>query len=215
MIEFMKRGLVISSALLTLGFFTSADLGREVHAEEMQKSNEDKPLIYKVNQENYELFYDVLPVKTDHYIHRSVMSADLINKFILQQAREQSILKFGTAIHNKIGETFESEILPQLSAVLKETTNTLTEEDWTHLKITNSPAAGLGEKILHLYNDETDEDIFRFHVRRDHPPNKGYYFNFHYHTYLDNHEAHHDLGSIYWGKDIPQQWSGEENRIYA
>ncbi|MDI5787933.1 YpjP family protein [Bacillus licheniformis] len=29
------------------------------------------------------------------------------------------------------------------------------------------------------------EDVLRFHVRRDKPPHKGYWFNFHYHTAED------------------------------
>ncbi len=210
----MKRGLVISSALLSMGLFMSADLARDVHAaEEQPKAQDEKPIIYKVNQDSYELFHDVLPVKTDQYIHRSMQSADAMNKFIVKQAYEQGMIKFGPIISRKIEQPFKETILPGFNQALQETTETLSEKDWNHLKITNAPAGGLGEKILHLYNDETGEDIFRFHVRRDHPPNKGYYFNFHYHTYLDDYEQHHDLGTIYWGKNIPQKWTGEEVAI--
>ncbi|WP_235820314.1 YpjP family protein [Halalkalibacter krulwichiae] len=207
----MKRGLVVSSALLTFGLFVpTTDYVREVQAEAPQKTageESEKPLIYQVNEHSYELFDEVLPAKTDQYIHRSAASAELLNDFIVKQAIKQSKLKFGTVITEKINSSFEEEIIPNLDKVLRETTQTLSDKDWEKVKISSIPSAGLGEKILHLYNDETGEDIFRFHVRRDQPPKQGYTFNFHYHTYLDQHEKHHELGSIPWGKDMPPRWN--------
>lgn len=209
----MKRGLVISSALLTIGLFVPADFVRDIQAVEPQKAqdgNNENPLIYKVNQDSYELFHEVLPAKTDHYIHRNASSADVINNYIVKEAFQQSMRKFGGTISEKIGHPFKEMILPRLNTVLRETTESLAENDWTQLKVSNNPSAGLGEKILHLYNEESGEDIFRFHVRRDQPPKQGYYFNFHYHTYLDQYEKHHDLGTIFWGKDMPPKWNGED-----
>ena len=207
----MKRGLVISSALLTFGLFVpTTDFVREVHAETPEKTagaHNDKPLIYQVNKHSYELFDEVLPAKTEQYIHRNFQSADLINNFIIKRGVEQSILKFGSAITEKISAPFEEEIVPQLDSVLRETTKTLANEDWEKIRMSDTPSAGLGEKIFHLYNEETGEDIFRFHVRRDQPPKQGYTFNFHYHTYLDHHEKHHNLGTIVWGKDMPPRWN--------
>ncbi|NEU31215.1 hypothetical protein GN156_10525 [bacterium LRH843] len=213
MFRWMKRGIVISSALLTIGLFEPVELVNVIHAEEPQKAQDEKndnALIYKVNEDSYELFHEVLPAKIDHYIHRSVSSADILNSFILKEAYRESMNKFGETIGKKIGQPFEEMILPQLDAELREVTNTLADDDWSNLKISSSPGGGFGEKILHVYNESTGEDIFRFHVRRDQPPNQGYYFNFHYHTYLDQHEKHHDLGTIFWGKDMPPKWSGED-----
>ncbi|WP_242009749.1 YpjP family protein [Halalkalibacter nanhaiisediminis] len=212
-LQWMKRGLVISSALLSIGLCVPTDFVRDVHAEQPDKTQDEKtenPLIYKVNQESYELFHEVLPSKTDDYIHRNASSADLINHFIVKQAHEQSMRKFGDTISGKISNPFEESILPLLQTVIRETTKTLPEEEWAHLKVSTNPAGGLGEKILHLYNEENGKDIFRFHVRRDQPPKQGYYFNFHYHTYLDHYENHHNLGTIYWGKDMPPRWNGED-----
>jgi hypothetical protein len=209
--QLMKRGIVISSALLTFGLFVpTTDFVREVQAEAPQKTagvENDKPLIYQVNEQSYELFDEVLPVKAEQYIHRNASSADLLNDFIMKQAAKQSILKFGSVITEKISMPFEEVILPRLDSVLRETTKTLADEDWEKIKMSNTPSAGLGEKIFHLYNEDTGEDIFRFHVRRDQPPKQGYTFNFHYHTYLDQHEKHHTIATIPWGKDMPPKWN--------
>ncbi len=216
MLRHMKRGLVISSALLTFGLFVpTIDFVRDVQAEEPQKTqgeSNEKPLIYQVNEESYDLYATVLPANAEQYIHRNVASADLLNNFIIKQASEQSLLKFGTVITEKISSSFETSILPRLDTVLRETTSTLSDSDWEQVRISNTPSAGLGEKIFHLYNEESGEDIFRFHVRRDQPPKQGYTFNFHYHTYLDSHEKHHTIGNIHWGKDMPPRWNSS-NRV--
>lgn len=213
MFPWMKRGIVISSALLTLGMFVPVDFVREAHADEPQRAldeNNDNPLIYKVDQDNYDLFHEVLPAKAEHYIHRDITSADVLQQYFVRQAYEQSLNKFGTAISQRISKPFEEEILPRLTTGLIDTAKTFSEEDWKHVKLSVQPASGLGEKIVHLYNDESGADYFRFHVRRDQPPKQGYFFNFHYHTYLDQYERHHELGTIYWGKDMPPQWNGED-----
>ena len=216
-IQLMKRGIVISSALLTFGFLVpTTDFVREVQAETPQKAtgetNNEKPLIFQVNEHSYDLFDEVLPAKTEQYIHRNVSSADLLNNYFIKEAVKQSMLKFGTVITEKISASFEDNILPELELVLRETTKTFSNEDWEKVKMSNTPSAGLGEKIFHLYNEETGEDIFRFHVRRDQPPKQGYTFNFHYHTYLDQHEKHHTIGNIPWGKDMPPRWNSM-NRV--
>lgn len=212
MFPWMKRGLVISSALLTISMFLPLDLARDVQAEEPQKTQaekNEKSFIFEVNQENYDLFHAVLPVKTEHYIHRSVTSAPLLNNYILKQAYEQSIQKFGMTISSKIQHPFNETIVPRLHTAFTKTTDTLDDKDWENLKISPAPSGGFGEKIFHLYNEENGRDIFRFHVRRDQRPKQGYSFNFHYHTYLDNHEKHHEIGTIHWGKDMPPKWNSE------
>jgi hypothetical protein len=80
------------------------------------------------------------------------------------------------------------------------------EESLANLKVTETPGGGLSEKIFHITNSKANEDVIRFHVRRDHPPQQGYWFNFHYHTHHDNFQAHHELGSIYWNKNTPPKW---------
>ncbi len=205
----MKRGLLISSALLTLSFFASNEYMKDVQAQapaKLQGDSSEKPLIYKVNEDSYDLFHAVLPSSTEQYIHRHVSSVDVYTDYVLHYAFEQGKIKFGPTISSKISTSFEEEILPRLKQVVTETTAGLTSEEWKQIKLSTHPASGLGEKIFHLYNEESGNDLIRFHVRRDQPPKQGYWFNFHYHTYVDNYEKHHNLGSIYWGKDMPPRW---------
>ncbi|WP_088102139.1 YpjP family protein [Halalkalibacter urbisdiaboli] len=208
MMPWMKRGLLISSALLTLGLFVP-EYARDVQAQDLSKlqgDSSEKPLIYKVNEQSYDLYRSVLPISTEQYIHRDVSSVEIYSNYVLNHAYEQSMMKFGSTIASKISSPFEEEILPRLKDIVTETTSNLSSEEWKQIKLSNQPASGLGEKIFHLYNGDSGEDLLRFHVRRDQPPKQGYWFNFHYHTHLDDYEKHHDLGSIYWGKDMPPRW---------
>ncbi|WP_100372772.1 YpjP family protein [Bacillus sp. FJAT-45037] len=216
MMPWVKHGLVISSALLTLGLFVPPnEYVKDVQAQAPSKSlgeRSENPQVYKVDEESYELYHDVLPYSTDHYIHRDQSSALVFTDYVMNYAHDMSMLKFGASIAEKIERPFTSDILPQLKDVLNETTSKLSQVEWEQMKLSKHPASGQGEKILHLYNQESGEDLLRFHVRRDHPPKQGYTFNFHYHTHIDHFEKHHDLGSIYWGKDQPPNWMSE-NRV--
>lgn len=210
MFLWMKRIAVVISTSLTMGLLLPPDAIRDVRTEQsLHKLDEyvENPIISKINKADYALYEAVLPVKAEQYIHRHILSKDVINEYIVRQAYKQSMYKFGKEIQQKIEKPFQQKIYPQLQYVLPTITNTLRKEDWAHVKVTSTPAAGKGEKILHVYNEQSNEDIFRFHVRIDRPPHKGYVFNFHYHTYLDNYEKHHELGTIYWGKNRPQQWT--------
>jgi hypothetical protein len=80
------------------------------------------------------------------------------------------------------------------------------EEQLHYLAVTENPSGGMGERIFHIYRVDSGEDIIRFHVRREHPPQDGYWFQFHYHTYHDDFQTHYELGKIYWDKNTPPQW---------
>jgi hypothetical protein len=97
-------------------------------------------------------------------------------------------------------------ILPNIEKAIQEVAVQFPEESLANLKVTETPGGGLSEKIFHITNSKANEDVIRFHVRRDHPPQQGYWFNFHYHTHHDNFQAHHELGSIYWNKNTPPKW---------
>ncbi len=216
MIKWMKRSLILSSVLLSFGFTTSGDLHYAVAAElngkvDKAQDETDESLIYKIDHNDYDLYKAVLPVGTEHYIHRDVASAPLLNEYISMLAIEQGVKKFGPTISNEIAKEYKQRIIPPFKEVIGETTKDFSTKDWMSLKWTSQPTGGLGEKIIHLYHDETGKDLLRFHVRRDQRPKQGYYFNFHYHTIADNYELHHELGTIYWGKDIPPRWNSEIN----
>jgi YpjP-like protein len=124
----------------------------------------------------------------------------------LAEAESQSFQKFGTKISPVIEEEFREAILPKIEEALTEVSEQADEGELSNLGITESPSGGYGEKIFNVYNRETGEDVIRFHVRRDHPPKDGYWFNFHYHTSEDGFQKHYDLGKIYWNQNMPPKW---------
>lgn len=125
---------------------------------------------------------------------------------MLVEAETQSYEKFGAKIGPVIEDEFNEVILPEIEKAIQEVAVQFPEESLAQLKVTETPGGGLSEKIFHITNSITDEDVIRFHVRRDHPPQQGYWFNFHYHTHHDQFQAHHELGSIYWNKNTPPKW---------
>ncbi|MDV2888138.1 YpjP family protein, partial [Alkalihalophilus pseudofirmus] len=84
---------------------------------------------------------------------------------------------FGTRIKPVIENEFREMILPNIETALAETAAQFPQEDLKHLIITEQPGKGLSEKIFHIKNVDTGKDIVRFHVRREHPPQSGYWFN--------------------------------------
>ena len=121
-------------------------------------------------------------------------------------AKEQSFEKFGTKIAPVIEDEFTEVILPKMEEVIASLADQMSESELNYLAISEKPTGGNSEKIFHIYSKETGKDIIRFHVRKDRPPLEGFYFNFHYHTYHDNFQQHHMLGSIYWSKNTPPSW---------
>lgn len=126
--------------------------------------------------------------------------------YSMVQAEQQSMMKFGSSIGNVIGDEFKQVILPKIEEAISQLAERVHENDLRQLVITENPTSGLGEKIFHVYHANTGKDLIRFHVRRDHPPKEGYWFNFHYHTAEDEFLNHHDMGSIYWDKNTPPHW---------
>lgn len=124
----------------------------------------------------------------------------------LEAAEAQSLQKFGDKIGSVIEDEFRLVILPKMEEAIIQYTEEFSDEDVRDLVISKKPAEGKGEKIFHLYNKQTGQDVLRFHVRRDHPPQQGYWFNFHYHTNQDSFQKHHELGSIYWNQNMPPNW---------
>ncbi|MCG1023153.1 YpjP family protein [Sutcliffiella horikoshii] len=126
--------------------------------------------------------------------------------FAKEQAEIQSFTKFGSRIGPKIQDEFKDIIFPKMEEVINELATEHPEEELNNLTISENPTGGDSEKIFHIYHAQTGKDLIRFHVRKDHPPLEGYYFNFHYHTYHDEFQGHHTLGSIFWAKNTPPKW---------
>lgn len=127
--------------------------------------------------------------------------------FATKKAETQGLHKFGPAISDQIGETYQRDIVPKFGQAIALMGEKADVELIRNIEISNDPSAGLGERIMHLYDGQTGKELVKFHVRRDHPPLDGYWFNFHYHTYEDGFQAHHEIGKIYWDKNTPPHWT--------
>ncbi|MCC2928802.1 YpjP family protein [Bacillus sp. LBG-1-113] len=163
-----------------------------------------------LEQNDYTAFYD------EHDLYDDYESEDrgdpelLFQSYkeqLLDSAENQSFLKFGSKIAPVIEDDYRKEILPKIENVICDVLATLQDDEaYQDVVISSKPSAGKTEKIFHVYNRTTGEDLLRFHVRRDHPPHDGYWFNFHYHTTEDGFQSHHELGSIYWDRNTPPNW---------
>lgn len=126
--------------------------------------------------------------------------------FLVDAAKEQSYIKFGTKIGPKISNEFDTIIFPKMEEAIAMTVAGLEDETLASLTITENPSGNYGEKIFNIANNQTGEDVIRFHVRTEKRPQEGYYYNFHYHIAEDNFTTHYNLGDIYWEKNTPPKW---------
>lgn len=131
---------------------------------------------------------------------------DQLKRYTMIQAERQGIEKFGSIIAEHVGEDYREVIIPKVGRMIDSVAIETDDETLRNLEISDVPSGGFGEKIFHIYDTRNGQDVVRFHVRRDHPPQEGYWFNFHYHLSSDQFHVHHDLGSIYWDKDTPPRW---------
>lgn len=122
------------------------------------------------------------------------------------RAKEQTIVKMGPRIIEKVDEDMTRDILPKIEEIVESILGDLEEEDLPYYEISEELVPGYGEKIFNLHNYKTGEEIARFHVRRDKRPGEGYWFNFHYHLSDDDFVKHHSIGEIYWEKNTPPKW---------
>jgi hypothetical protein len=193
--KWLRKSFVVMVSLLTFGIVTPSQFINEVNAE---KANDRET-------------FESASVRGSFEGHKDLFSNPVFDesKFVedlVRQAEYQSYQKFGTRIKPVIENEFRTIIMPNIELALEETASQYPNEDLLNLIITESPGGGLSEKIFHIKNKVTDQDVVRFHVRRDNPPQAGYWFNFHYHTYHDNFQKHHDLGTIFWAKNTPPKW---------
>src|SRR5690625_1949995 len=195
LITIMTLGLYVPPAILDMeaeenkdSLSSKADISDDtVHpATEVQAEEADHVAQYNVTYETFD---------NDYYLH-----------MLTEKVTEQVVTKLGPKIGERVENDVLETILPNIEDVLKTVLTDSEDDVLPYYGITEEPTRGLGEKIFHVYNHQTDEDIARFHVRRDNRPLEGYWFNFHYHLSDDNFEEHHELGEIYWDKNIPPKW---------
>ncbi len=193
--KFLRKSFVILITILTFGLVTPSQAFLFDHSNAVKSPKKDI-----VEDEKSSIETAVISEENGYRDKE-----DFIKK-VLIEAEAQSYAKFGQKIKPAIEDEFSNIILPEIEKAVKIVSVQFPEEELNNLSVSENPGSGHSEKIFHITNVKTKEDVIRFHVRRDHPPQQGYWFNFHYHTYHDKFQTHHDLGSIYWDKNTPPKW---------
>jgi hypothetical protein len=188
--KWIRKSAVVLVSILTFGLITPSQLINNINAE---KPNERDTV-------------ESAPSRQPSYFEETRLSKEEILVELFKQAELQSYHKFGTRIKPVIENEFKEIIMPNIEKAIQESAAQFPTEDLLNLAITESPGKGQSEKIFNIKNRDTNTDVLRFHVRRDNPPQAGFWFNFHYHTYHDDFQSHHELGSIYWAKNTPPKW---------
>ena len=193
--KWLRKSAVVMVSILTFGLVTPSQFVNYLNPE----NHKDRDVVEAAAPESSF-------AQPSAYIEESRFDKEKFMEELMLQAEEQSYQKFGTKIKPVIENEFREVILPNIETAINQTANQFPEENLMNLAITEQPGGGQSEKIFNIKNNLTGKDILRFHVRRENPPQDGYWFNFHYHTYHDQYQSHHDLGSIYWDKNTPPKW---------
>ncbi|MBV7508042.1 YpjP family protein [Bacillus sp. sid0103] len=193
--NWLRKTLFVLVSVLTFGLVTPTHLIDQVNADNRTDRDAFEAPSKEIAFGQSNTIKEELEFDKDKFIEE-----------LLIQAEFQSYQKFGTKIKPVIENEFREVILPNIEKALAEMSVQFPEDDLKNLTISEHPSAGLSEKIFNITNQGTGQDVLRFHVRRDNPPQAGFWFNFHYHTYHDDFQSHHELGTIYWAKNTPPKW---------
>ncbi|MFB6466100.1 YpjP family protein [Cytobacillus sp. Hz8] len=195
--NWVRKSLVVLITIVTFGLVSPSQISF------IENGNPSKSPKDNVFEEN------VIPKGLENqglYSNKEIVDKEGILSQLYSQAESQTYLKFGEKIKPVIQDEFKDIILPNMETAIFQAVSEFPEWDLRNLAVTEQPGKGSAERIFHIVDRETNQDLIRFHVRRDHPPQQGYWYNFHYHTYHDQYETHYELGSIYWGKNTPPNW---------
>ncbi|MBY0122694.1 YpjP family protein [Bacillus sp. S/N-304-OC-R1] len=193
--KWLRKSFVVMVTILTFGMVTPSQAFLYDHSN-AEKTPKNDALAEDKNGINRSLIPENI----------GYISREGIIKQMLSEAEAQSYTKFGSRIKPVIENEFSEVIFPNIEKAIQKVANQYPDEELAFLSVSENPGKGHSEKIFNIRNEKTNEDIIRFHVRRDQPPQQGYWFNFHYHTHHDQFQAHHNLGSIYWDKNTPPKW---------
>jgi hypothetical protein len=186
--QWLRKTLVVAITILTFGLVSPSVF--------LQESKSEEPV-----QPDF-----TYGVSTDSSSKAETENSEAYLENLIEQAEHAAWIKFGTKIGSVIEDEFREKILPQIEKVIYETAAQISDHEVKNLAITEQPTGGISEKIFHIYDKTSGRDLLRFHVRREHPPLEGYWFNFHYHKAQDSFQTHYDLGRIYWDKNTPPNW---------
>ncbi|MFE8695789.1 YpjP family protein [Cytobacillus sp. FJAT-53684] len=197
--KWLRKSFVVMVTILTFGMVTPSQA--LLYDNSSADKNPKKDIVEPTNEDNHSSGSLASSFEEIGYINKEAF----IKKMLIE-AEIQSFAKFGEKIKPVIENEFSEVILPNIEMAIQNVAEQYPKEELAYLTVTERPGGGWSEKIFHIKNEMTNEDIIRFHVRRDQPPQQGYWFNFHYHTYHDQFQSHHELGKIYWAKNTPPKW---------
>lgn len=189
--KWLQKTLVFSVALLTFGFITP-----DHTIWDALENGQDSNRTPSSNVKKVDASENTIEDTAVEEIEESEEPLDPVHS-IVQAAKEQSYIKFGTKIAPVIEDEFENRIFPNMERVITATLANLDEESKKYLTITEKPSGNYSEKIFHIADGISGKDLIRFHVRTEKRPLEGYFYNFHYHTYEDDFASHHTIGDIY------------------
>ncbi|MEW9501834.1 YpjP family protein [Jeotgalibacillus marinus] len=195
--NWIKNSLVVLISIITFGLVTPQDLLA------------DRP------KDDHKFDKSFSSIQSEQIEHHAVVAItpkqpkeEVIDQ-LMDQATVITEEKIGERLMPRIEREFQDIILPKMEQVISDLMNTYPDSNLNHLVISPAIGKGDGERIFHIMDDKTGEDVISFHVRRDRPPLEGYTFNFHYHTQKDRFESHNMLANIYWGKDTPAKFGSK------
>jgi hypothetical protein len=188
--KWFQKTIAITVAFLTFGVITP---NHEIWAA-FDTSDKQSPVIYSPIIHDVVESYQLDELLQDEHV-------DPIGS-ILEAAKEQSYIKFGSKVSPIIENEFEQMIYPKMAEAIQLHVASL----GSNLAITAAPSGDYKEKIFNIYNVETKRDVMRFHVRVENRPFEGHYYNFHYHLADDQFVKHYNLGDIFWSKNMPPKW---------
>ncbi|MCQ6273977.1 YpjP family protein [Bacillus sp. V3B] len=191
--KWLRKSLLVVVTVATFGLVTPQALLADPPNEDKQAKRDIYESTPSIEEESY-------------FDSEEILDRDKFIDQMVKKAEEQSFMKFGTRIKPVIENEFKEAILPNIEKVIAEVALQYPEEDLSQLIVSEVPSGGTSEKIFHILNKQTKKDVIRFHVRRDHPPQESFAFNFHYHTVHDQFQSHYDLGIINWNKNTPPNW---------
>ncbi|WP_138419101.1 YpjP family protein [Aquibacillus sediminis] len=195
----IRKIFVVLIACMTLGLYIpSIPIETDADSKEVDTSKADANNDFlNKDQQIHAKQFEVSEPEIDN---------DYLVNALSEKAKEQAYSKLGPRIAERVEVDFMNDILPNLEEALQIVLKDAGEEKVPYFEITEEPQQGYGERIFNIYDYRTNEDIARFHVRRDNRPLEGYWFNFHYHLSKDQFEEHHEIGEIYWDKNTPPKW---------
>ncbi len=196
MYQWIKKSIVILIAICTFGVITPSH----------PYWNDSSTLSTKSRNESSVDSFSRQDLEEDEQFSREKW---LKNLFV--QIEHQSSLKLGDKIGPIIGKEFNELVIPELKKTLEKKIVSYSVPELQKMKVSSLPRNNRSEKIFHLVSGTNGNEIFRFHVRTEHPPKEGYLFAFHYHDDSDNFESHQELGTIYWSKNTPPKWGTRED----